>query len=204
MQAGIGNHHYDTKRGITFGDPNDPASYINRTAKGNYDAFLTTAHVEAGLKYRGGTLNLSPFVGGQYTGLTRGAFTETGAGSLNLAADKEHFSSFRAMFGMRFDSKTFRFRQGLTSFYGNVAWMYEFEQSGTRHTEFTARFVNTGFVKEPSFTVHGNDPGRDWVQTGFGMNYDVNSFFRTFIGYDAYANTNQVMHSANIGFVYQR
>ena len=204
VQAGIGNHNYDTRRRLVFGDPNDMNSYIDRTAKNEHDAFLATAHIEAGLKYRGGTLNLSPFVGVQYTGLTREAFTEHGADSLNLSADKATYSSFRAMFGMRFDSKSFRFFKGQASFYGNAAWMYEFEPSGKRHTEFTARFYNTGFVREPSFTVHGNDPGRDWVQTGFGLNYDVNSYFRGFVGYDAYANTNQVMHSANLGFVYQR
>jgi uncharacterized protein with beta-barrel porin domain len=55
----------------------------------------------------------------------------------------------------------------------------------------------------PKFTVHGNDPGRDWVQTGFGLNYDVNANLRGFVGYDAYANTKQVMHAANLGFVWQ-
>ena len=203
MQAGLGSNNYDTKRRIVFGDPNDLNSYINRTAKNKHDAFVTTAHMEAGLKYRGGTLNLSPFVGAQYTGLSREAFTETGAGSLNLTTNKANYSSFRAMFGMRFDSKAFRFFKGSASFYGNAAWMYEFEQSNRRYTEFTARFNNTGLI-EPSFTVHGNDPGRDWIQTGFGLNYDVTSYFRSFIGYDAYANTNQVMHSVNLGFVYQR
>jgi len=204
LQAGIGNHHYDTKRRIVFGDPADPALFIDRMARNEHDAFVSTAHLEAGLRYRGGTFNLSPFVGVQATGLLRGAFTEEGnAGCVGLRAGGKTYSSFRAMFGMRFDSKSFRFFKGQASFYGNAAWMYEFEQSD-RHTEFTARFVNQPGVRERAFTVHGNDPGRDWIQTGFGMNYAVTSFFRYFAGYDAYANSNQVMHSANLGFVYQR
>jgi outer membrane autotransporter protein len=140
----------------------------------------------------------------QYTGLVREGFTESGAGSLNLTADMETFHSVRAMFGMRFDSRAFRFHKGLASMYGNAAWMYEFEPNTKRHTEFTARFSDVGLLSGNSFTVHGNDPGRDWVQTGFGLNYDMTANFRGFAGYDAYANTKQVMHSANLGFVYQR
>jgi outer membrane autotransporter protein len=84
--------------------------------------------------------------------------------------------------------------------YGNVAWVYEFDQICERHTTFTARYKGSN----STFTVHGNDPGRDWVQTGFGINYDFHPAMRTFLGYDAYANAHQVMHSFNLGFVYQR
>jgi outer membrane autotransporter protein len=142
-------------------------------------------------------------VGLQYTGLVREGFTERGAGSLNLTTDMEHYHCFRTMFGLRLDSVPFRLRNGLASFYGNVAWMYEFE-ADRRHSEFTARFSDVGVLSGPSFTVHGNDPGRDWVQAGFGLNFDVNANFRGFAGYDAYANQRQVLHSANLGFIYQR
>ena len=90
------------------------------------------------------------------------------------------------------------------SFYGNVAWMYEFEPSGKRHTEFTTNFSDAGMLSGvPRFTVHGNDPGRDWVQAGFGFKHDVHAHFRIFIGYDAFANTRQVLHSGNLGAVWE-
>jgi len=194
FQAGLGNHRYDTRRSLTF---------IDRTARNQHSAFLATAHFETGLRYRNTILNLSPFVGAQYTGLVREGFTEHGAGSLNLTTGLQDYHSFRTMFGMRFDSMPLRVRNGLASFYGNVAWMYEFEAS-KRHSEFTARFSDSGLLTGSSFTVHGNDPGRDWVQAGFGLNYDINAQFRGFAGYDAYANQRQVMHSASLGVIYQR
>jgi outer membrane autotransporter protein len=155
------------------------------------------------MRYRTSILNLSPFVGAQYTGLAREKFTEKDAGGLNLTTGRADYHSLRTMFGMRFDSMPLRVRDGAAQFYGNVAWMYEFEAS-KRHSEFTARFTDAGTASASSFTVHGNDPGRDWVQAGFGLNYDMNAQFRTFAGYDAYANQRQVLHSANLGFVYLR
>ena len=208
VQAGLGTHRYDTRRNISFGyfDPENPedSHFINRTAKSRYNAFLATAHFETGLRYRGGVLNLSPFMGLQYTGLLREGVTERGAESLNLTTDSQVYHTARVTFGTRFDSRVFRFQQGLGSFYGNVAWMYEFEPAGKRHTQLTARFSNAGVLDGPKFKIHGNDPGRDWVQTGFGFNYDMTQNLRTFIGYDAFANTNQVMHSVNLGFIHQR
>ena len=206
VQAGLGVNRYDTKRDISFGGYN-PASkefhFIDRTAKNSHNAFLATAHLETGLRYRGGILNLSPFTALQYTGLLRESFTERGADSLNLTAGSATYNSLRVMFGMRFDTEAVRFRRGLASFYGNVAWMYEFEPTG-RHSEFSARFSDAGLLSgTPRFTVYGNDPGRDWVQAGFGVKHDVHAHLRLFIGYDAYANTQQVMHSGGMGFVWE-
>ena len=205
-QAGLGTHRYDTRRNISFGGYNfDDGQYhlVDRTAKNQHSAFLATAHFETGLRYRNRVLNLSPFVGVQYTGLIRQGFTEREAGSLNLTSDMEDYHSFRTMFGMRFDSVPFRLQRGLISFYGNTAWSYEFE-ANKRHTEFSARFTDAGVLTGPTFTVNGNDPGRDWVQAGVGMNYDFNANLRGFAGYDAYANQRQVLHSANLGLIYQR
>jgi outer membrane autotransporter protein len=208
MHAGLGNHNYKTKRKLSFGyyDPSSDETYrVDRTARGKYNAFLATAHFEAGLKYRGGIFNLSPFMATQYTGLVREGFTERGADSLNLTTDMNNYHSMRTMFGVRFDSSPFRFRHGMATFYGNVAWMYEFEPNGKRYTQFSARFSDVGLLSgTPKFTIYGNDPGRDWVQTGFGFNYDRTENLRLFIGYDAYANPNQVMHTGNIGFTFQR
>jgi len=209
VQAGVGSHRYDTRRRISFLHTYDDEygrhfGHFDRTARSQHSAFLATMHTEVGFRYRNNIVNLSPFVGVQYTGLVREGFTERGAGSLNLTTDMEHYHSFRTMFGMRLDTVPFRARHGLISFYGNAAWMYEFDAGKRRHTEFTARFTDVGQLTGPSFTVRGNDPGRDWVQAGFGMNFDVNANLRGFAGYDAYANQRQVLHSGNLGFIFQR
>ena len=204
--AGLGTHRYDTRRHISFGYFNPAGTenyFIDRTARNQHSAFLATAHFETGLRYRNSILNLSPFVGVQYTGLIRQGFTEHGAGSLNLTSGLEDYHSLRTMFGMRFDTTPFRANKGLISFYGNAAWSYEFE-ADKRHSEFTARFTDAGVLSGPTFTVNGNDPGRDWVQAGFGLNYDFNANFRGFAGYDAYANQRQVLHSANLGIIWQK
>jgi hypothetical protein len=208
MHTGFGNHNYDTKRRMTFGSnpdhpDHDPDYFINRTATSKHNAFILTGHLETGLRYRTGYLNLAPFIAAEYTLMAREGFREDGAISLNLSSDMQAYDSFRPMFGMKFDSASFRFRDGNASFYGNVAWMYEFETI-KRHTEFSARFVDAGGQYGNTFTIWGNDPGRDWVVSGFGMNYDMNRNYRISAGYDAYANQRYVIHAANIGVLLQR
>ena len=206
LQLGVGVNRYDTERRMAFGGYNgaeEEVYYVDRTAKNSYNAFLATIHLETGLRYRGGILNLSPFVAGQYSGLLREGFTERGAGSLNLTTEAQTYHSFRAMFGMRFDTEAIRYERGLVSFYGNAAWMYEFEPSD-KYSKFEARFSNAGLLSgTPSFTVHGNNPGRDWVQAGFGVKYDIHAHLRAFIGYDAYVNMNQVIHAGGMGVVWE-
>ena len=210
-QIGIGTHRYDTKRRIAFGGvgycPNDKKLVIydvDRTARNTHNSLMLTMHSEVGLRHHGGILNISPFVGTQYTVLVREGFTERGAGSLNLTSDMQTFDSARIIFGMRFDSEAFRWQRGLASFYGNAAWMYEFRPSGRRHNEFTANFSDAGMLTGvPSFTVHGNNPGRDWIQAGWGVKYDIHAHLRMSLGYNAYANTRQVMHSGNLTFVWE-
>jgi len=156
-----------------------------------------------GLRYRTGFINFAPFVGLQYTGLVRQGFTERGAGCLNLTSEMKDYHSVRTSFGMRLDSEPFQVRRGLMSFYGNAAWSYEFEVNN-RHSEFSARFTDSGMLTGPAFTVRGNDPGRDWVQAGAGINHDFNAHLRGFAGYDAFANQRQVLHAGQLGFIWQR
>jgi len=206
LQAGIGTHRYDTKRNLTFGyfDPVTQNNYsIQRTATNQHSAFLLSVDGEMGLRYRNTFLNFSPFVGLQYTGLVRQGFTERGAGSLSLTSEMADYHSVRAKIGMRLDSEPFRVRRGLLSFYGNAAWSYEFEVD-KRHSVFSARFSDSGNLTGTKYTVRGNDPGRDWVQAGAGVNHDFNANLRIFTGYDAYANQRQVLHAGQLGFIWQR
>jgi len=200
VQAGLGTHRYDTRRNLTFGYGD---SFLNRTATNQHSSFLLSADGEMGLRYRNNFVNFSPFLGLQYTGLVRQGFTERGAGSLNLTSDMADYHSLRAKIGMRLDSQPFRVRRGLTSFYGNAAWSYEFEVD-KRHSVFSARFSDSGNLTGSSFSVRGNDPGRDWVQAGAGINHDFDANLRLFAGYDAYANQRQVLHAGQLGFIWQR
>jgi uncharacterized protein with beta-barrel porin domain len=195
-QAGLGRHNYDTQRYLEV---------FNRTAASKHHAYLGSLHLEAGKRYMRPFGYWHPFLGVQGIYLTRSSFTETGAGSLNLTAPEEDFYSLRQMFGMRFDSFPIPLYNGETSLgavsiYGNATWMYEFDM-GTRHTEFTAGF--TGLPNQ-TFTVHGNDPNRDWGILGVGVNYDITTKARAFLGYDSIVNRSQVIHAANIGFILQR
>ncbi|GHT40375.1 hypothetical protein FACS189443_0650 [Planctomycetales bacterium] len=188
MNGGLGNYRYDTERTISF---------MGRKTENEHDAFLGTVYLERGFEFGGAFANFQPFFGTQYVGMRQDEFTESGADSLNLVADATDSHSLRSVLGGRVNFNT----AGRLSFFGNAVWQHEFLRP---YTNFTAQFSNpnhVNFSSDTKFTVRGNDPGRDWVILGGGLNYSRNQL-RLFAGYDLYMNERQSLHTGNAGFVY--
>lgn len=191
--AGLGNNRYDTERTISF---------VGRKAKNKHNAILGTVYFERGFELKAKYGTWQPFFGMQYVGMQQENFTEHGAGSLNLVAEKCDAHSLRSMLGTRFELKPVNFRGGSLSFNGNATWMHEYMSRS--YTNFAAKFSNPGysnFSSDAGFTVRGNDSKRDWAILGLGLNYDCNRL-RLFAGYDAYINDQQVLHTGNLGLAY--
>ncbi|MDR2169920.1 MAG: autotransporter domain-containing protein [Planctomycetaceae bacterium] len=190
--GGLGSNTYNTKRNISF---------VNRKTKNKHDAFVGTAYLEYGLKIEDIYGVLQPFYGLQYVCNEQDAFTEKGAGDLNLVAKSTDGESLRSLLGLRFNSHSILLKKGQLSFYTNSIWMLECLQS---YTDFTAAFSNQNFVNlnsRSNFTVRGNDAKRNWAILGIGFNYDRLSC-RVFGSYDAFVNTQQVLHSFSAGLTY--
>jgi len=190
--GGLGNNRFDTERNISF---------MHRQAKNKHDALVGTAYIERGFEYEVRYGKWQPFAGLQYVGMQHDSFTEHGANSLNLVAGRTDGHSLRSGLGTRFALNEFAVRREKMSFHGNAAWMHEFLGA---YTDFTAQFSNPGhanFASDARFTVHGNNTGRDWAILGTGMNFERNNL-QLFAGYDLYLNSNQVLHTGNVGMSY--
>ncbi|HBT77192.1 MAG TPA: hypothetical protein DEB39_09790 [Planctomycetaceae bacterium] len=106
------------------------------------------------------------------------------------------------MLGTRLSTDMTRSRRGTLSLYGQAVWMHAL--LNRTYTDFTAQFSNPGMVNFSSnskFTVRGNDPGRDWMVLGIGLNYDL-AHWRLFGGYNAFTNDQQTLHTGNAGLAY--
>ena len=189
LSGGLGYNQYDTERTISF---------VNRKARNDHSAFVGTLYGERGLEFKTQNGKVQPFLGLQYVGNQQESFTERGANSLNLLGDIVTGNSFRSLLGSRFSTDVNR----SVSLFGQVVWMHEFLDRTS--TDFTAQFSNPGmanFSSTSKYTVRGNNPGRDWVILGTGLNRDAKNW-RVFAGYDAYINSRQVLHTGNAGIAF--
>lgn len=83
LQAGAGYSHYDSRRRIAFAS-------VSRTAAGDYDGWHARASGEIERSYAlGASTALVPYAGIDFSYVRVDGYTETGAGALNLAVNRD-------------------------------------------------------------------------------------------------------------------
>lgn len=92
--AGGGYTGFQTRRPVAFGS-------IARSTSANPDAGQFNISLNLGKDWRVGNFVLGPLAGLQYTYASTAAFTEQGAGSLDLAVDSISINSLRSSLGAR-------------------------------------------------------------------------------------------------------
>jgi outer membrane autotransporter protein len=155
--AHFGFHDTDSTRRVTVGG-------FDQTARADFDGWTAGFATETGLHLAlGGTATLTPFFGLDYTHLWRDGFTETGAGSANLAVDDEDQDSLRTRLGLRLE-KTFTTSGGLAIRPAvEAAWVHESLDDDSR--------ITAGFAAAPgtSFRIAGPDLDRDRAHVAAGV-----------------------------------
>ena len=138
-------------------------------------------------------MTLQPLAALQHIQVRQNAFSETGAGALNLTSRSIHTSSLRGFLGGRvfWEKHTRRLghiRPGL-----QARWMHEFlDTSGV----LAARY---GVPGSPVFTPRGLDQGRDWALVGAGLTILPRENLSLYLSYDIQANDRQAFHTGSGG-----
>ena len=187
LNGGLGYDQYDTERQFIG----------NWAAKSKHSGFVGTAYAERGLEFQGEYVKWQPFFGLQYIGNQQQGFTENGICPLNLAGDITTANSFRSLLGIRLSTNLARTHRGSLALFGQSIWMHEFLNETS--TNFTGKFA--ALPNNGTYTVSGNNAGRDWAILGTGLTYDTRQW-RLFAGYDISMNERQVLHTGNAGAVY--
>jgi autotransporter-associated beta strand protein len=133
-----------------------------RTAKGDYDAHDITIAGRVGLDLAPGEdVTLTPYAGAQYTLFMQEAFTETGAGAMNLAIDDQTTNSLQSQLGVRM-AVVFRGENVTLVPEATLGWQHEFLADDEN---INARFsgANGGFV------INRGSPERDAIIYGAGV-----------------------------------
>jgi autotransporter-associated beta strand protein len=168
-----------------------------RTAIGNTGANQFYGQVETGYRFDLGGLAdayVTPFARLQaYTG-TQNAFTETGAGSLNLSVAQQTTNSLRSVLGAQLGGAMdvgWRDRLALKMRFG---WSHEYAD--------TARPVTASFAGAPvaPFTTYGVAPQRDGVVLGLAANTAVADATSIYLRYEGEVSGQDNAHAFTAGF----
>lgn len=189
LYAGRTRDSYETKREISF-------EGVSRTAKGAPRG--TEENLEAGLEYRfpastpaGGVV---PYLTLNSDKLKTGAFTETGAGDLNLTVRAASMRSLRSTAGIRYfeavENSGSVIRMSLSG-----AWEKEFEDAGLALTSSLAAGGN-------AFTVAPGAPARNALTASAKVALEQGAI-SYYLGYSGAFRKRYYAHLASLGFSFR-
>ena len=147
---------YAGTRPIVFGA-------INRVAKADYDGQVYTGFFDLGYVIPLDRLNVTPIGSLTYSHLDIGKYTETEAGSLNLAVDSQSYDMLQSGIGLKVDT-TMENASGKWVPEAHFKWLYDFvgDQAAT-----TSTFTGGG----ASFDTNGLDPAQSSYNVGAGVTF---------------------------------
>ena len=181
--GGIQFDDYESQRTIQVGG-------LTRTAVGESDGWQGFVYGEQGLNLNlSHGVNLQPFTGLQYVYARQNAFTETGAGAMNLDVSGIDTNSLRSMLGSRLQFQSRSARNGwIVTPEVRGLWMHEFLD--------TTSIVNAQFagVGGAGFTANGLDLGRDWAILGTGLAARPSDRWELRADYNSQFNDRQALH----------
>ncbi len=168
----------------------------SRTALGFAGANQFFGQLEGGYRFDLGSPSetfLTPFVRLQgYTG-TQNAFTETGAGSLNLSVAQQTTNSLRTVLGAQFGGALDLGGRDKLAMKVRLGWSHEYAD--------TARPVTASFAGAPvaPFTTYGVAPQRDGVVLGFAANTAIADATSIYVRYDGEVSGQDNAHAFTAG-----
>ncbi len=168
-----------------------------RTAIGNTGANQFYGQVETGYRFDLGGLAdayVTPFARLQaYTGM-QNAFTETGAGSLNLSVAQQTTNSLRTVLGAQLGGAMDLGWRDRLAMKVRVGWSHEYAD--------TARPVTASFAGAPvaPFTTYGVAPQRDGVVLGLAANTAIADATSIYLRYEGEVSGQDNAHAFTAGF----
>lgn len=167
-----------------------------RTAYGLTGANQVYGQVETGYRFDLGGLAeafVTPFVRLQaYTG-TQNAFTETGAGSLNLSVAQQTTNSLRTVLGAQLGGSMDLGWRDRLAMKVRLGWSHEYAD--------TARPVTASFAGAPvaPFTTYGVAPQRDGVVLGLAATTAVAEGMNVYARYEGEVSGQDNAHAFSVG-----
>jgi fibronectin-binding autotransporter adhesin len=123
----------------------------------------------------------------QYISMWRDSFGESGAGPVDLNVASNHTDSFRSYVGGRLSTTICSDDRGCWVPELRAFWVHEYADD---NRDITNTFAAGG----PSFTIAGQNLGRDFGQFGVGLSRQWGDRVRASLQYDLYVTPDAVAH----------
>ena len=196
-----GAFYFDGQAGYGFND-NQMTRMIAipglqpRTATGQTSANQFVGQVEAGYGigiYERAAASLTPFVRMQGVTNSQAAFSETGAGSLNLSVAQQTVNSVRSTIGAELAGSIDAGWREKLALQFRLGWTHEYAS--------VSRPVTASFAGAPgaAFTVFGAAPQRDVASLGFAANTLIAERTSLYFRYDGEVGTGTDNHAFSAG-----
>jgi subtilase-type serine protease len=177
-----------TSRNITVG-----ATTSNATA--SYRSNQTSFYGEVARSMDYAIYRLEPMVGMGYVRVASPAYTEQGAGALNLSVDALTRESIKSYIGAKLNRVL---NHGTLQLGGRLLWTHEFGNVDTLP-------LNVGFASAPSggtFQVQGINTGRDGAILGMSLVGEPSKQVSVYVDYSAEIKHAQSSHLVTAGLRY--
>ncbi len=187
--ASYARNSTDTSRIVTVGA-------LNRAAAGSFKGDTVAVHIETGYTIKASGFDVQPLAALSWVKQTQNAYSETGAGALNLVLPDQSQQSLRSTVGVR---SLLPFQAGATSvvFEARAAWSHEFNNT---------RSVNARLAGDPAasvFTVSGPALPRDTAVAGIGIAAQASRNLRLYADVSGEFNGRERAGTLSVGLRYQ-
>lgn len=188
VDGALGYAHYWGNLSRTIAFPG-----ILRTAQGNPTANQFLGSIESGLGFSmNPRLTLTPFARVEVTAASQNAFTETGAGAINLSAAAQNTTGVRSILGVEFSGSVAVAESQNLLLALRVGWAHDYADLTGK---LTANFVGK---PDTSFTVLGPTPDRNAATIGASANLPL-KFGQAFVNYDGNLSQSYSTHALMLG-----
>ncbi len=171
------------------------STVILRTANGTAQAPGIAARVDFATNLQVNGIALKPFVGLSYGWLDRGAFTESGAGSIDLTLNKQISDGLRSRLGAVGCYELTVAGPFALALQGNLVW--------THRLSATSGDITAGLVGQPgTFTIATVEDARDSLQPGLAV-IGRNGLGQMLARYDGDFRQNFQAHTFTLGAAFK-
>ncbi|WP_206026254.1 autotransporter domain-containing protein [Roseimicrobium sp. ORNL1] len=184
--VGGGTTDYSVKRAIEW-------ATLDRTARSDPDGTEFFTLLGTGYDFHAGNFTFGPSLSAQYTKLQVDEFTESGADTLDLRVRDAEEESLRTYLGGRI-AYTLKVSERLTVIPELRAfWEHEFLQGGERMNAA----LNGG--SGPDFSYVTEEPGKDAMYVGVGLNFLMGEILTTSVYYHAnFGRNDDAQHTVSV------
>ncbi|MCB4361073.1 autotransporter outer membrane beta-barrel domain-containing protein [Quatrionicoccus australiensis] len=166
------------------------ATALSRTASGNWSGTQLSARLDSGYRIPLGVTTVTPLASLEWSQLKQDAYTETGAGALNLNVDAASNTRLRSGLGARLQADTFVAGMAVKP-EARVVWFHDFKDAGT---DTTSTYTGGG----ASFLTPGQKIEKDAINLGLGVTVQPNKLAKFSLNYDFEGRSGYQSHALQL------